>query len=355
MDHASRRHRLASRLDDLQAEAFLVTRLPNVRYLTGFTGSNGHLVLTSTQGVFLTDSRYTEQSRHEVPDLRRQVYSAEFPARVSRACAELGVDRVAFEASGVSYKLYMELQATGIFLVPTTDEVEALRRVKEPEELKAVEAAQAIADQAFEAIVGRLAEGVSEREIALQLDTSMRRLGADGLAFETILAFGESSAEPHHAPSDRSLVRGDVVKMDFGCVVDGYHSDMTRTVSYGEPPAELRDVYDVVRTAQQLGVDSARPGMAAGELDGLVRDVIQEAGYGEHFGHGLGHGVGLEIHEAPWLRSGGKDVLELGTVVTVEPGVYLEGLGGIRIEDMVALTSDGSRALPSTTKELLVL
>ncbi len=377
VDHAARRRRLASRLDELQAGAFLVTRLPNVRYLTGFTGSNGQLILTSTDGIFLTDSRYMEQARHQVPDLRRDMYSAEFASRASEACEELGADRVAFEASGVSYKLYSDLVATGIDLVPTTDEIENLRRIKEPDELKAVEAAQAIADQAFQAIMGKLSEGATEKGIALDLDSTMRRLGADALAFETILAFGENAAEPHHSPSDRSLARGDVVKLDFGCVIDGYHSDMTRTVAFGkldfgcvidgyhsdmtrtvafgEPSAELRDIYEIVRTAQQLGVDSARPGMSGEELDGVVRNVIKEAGYGDKFGHGLGHGVGLEIHEAPWLRSGAKDVLDPGTVVTVEPGIYLEGVGGIRIEDMVALTAEGCRVLPSTTKELLVL
>jgi len=355
VDHAARRRRLASRLDELQAGAFLVTRLPNVRYLTGFTGSNGQLILTSTDGIFLTDSRYMEQARHQVPDLRRDMYSAEFASRASEACEELGADRVAFEASGVSYKLYSDLVATGIDLVPTTDEIENLRRIKEPDELKAVEAAQAIADQAFQAIMGKLSEGATEKGIALDLDSTMRRLGADALAFETILAFGENAAEPHHSPSDRSLARGDVVKLDFGCVIDGYHSDMTRTVAFGEPSAELRDIYEIVRTAQQLGVDSARPGMSGEELDGVVRNGIKEAGYGDKFGHGLGHGVGLEIHEAPWLRSGAKDVLDPGTVVTVEPGIYLEGVGGIRIEDMVALTAEGCRVLPSTTKELLVL
>ena len=355
VDHAARRRRLASRLDELQAGAFLVTRPPNVRYLTGFTGSNGQLILTSTDGIFLTDSRYMEQARHEVPDLRREMYSAEFASRTSQACMELGADRIAFEAAGVSYKLYSDLLATGIDLVPTTDAIEQMRRIKEPDELRAVEAAQAIADQAFEAIVGKLSEGVTERAIALDLDSTMRRLGGDALAFDTILAFGESAAEPHHSPSDRSLTRGDVVKLDFGCVIDGYHSDMTRTVFFGEPLAELRDVYEIVRAAQQLGVDNARPGMSGDELDGVVRNVITEAGYGDKFGHGLGHGVGLEIHEAPWLRSGGKDILDPGTVVTVEPGIYLEGVGGIRIEDMVALTAEGCRELPSTTKELLVL
>jgi Xaa-Pro aminopeptidase len=346
---------LASRLGDLQAEAFLVTRLPNVRYLTGFTGSNGQFILTPADGIFLTDGRYAEQARHEAPDLNRTVYSAQFARAFGEGCADLGVHTIAFEASGVSYKLYTELLATGVELIPTTDEVESLRTIKDPEELRAVEAAQAVADDAFEAIVLKLSEGVTEKEIALELDTIMRRLGADALAFETILAFGESAAEPHHTPSERALLRGDVVKMDFGCVIDGYHSDMTRTVFFGDPSADLRAVYEIVRTAQQVGVETARPGISGSELDGVVRGVIKEAGYGDQFGHGLGHGVGLEIHEAPWLRVGGKDVLAEGTVVTVEPGIYLAGVGGVRIEDMVAVTADGCRVLPGTPKELLIL
>jgi Xaa-Pro aminopeptidase len=332
-----------------------VTRLPNVRYLTGFTGSNGQLILTPGDGVFLTDGRYAEQARHETPDLLRTVYSGQFAPSFARACADLGVRTVAFESAGASYKLYTELLATGIDLVPTTDEVESLRTIKDPDELRAVEAAQAIADEAFEAIVLKLSEGVTEREFALELDTTMRRLGADALAFETILAFGESAAEPHHTPTGRALAPGDVVKMDFGCVIDGYHSDMTRTFFFGDPSADLREVYEVVRAAQQIGVDTARPGISGGELDAVVRGVIRKAGYGDQFGHGLGHGVGLEIHEAPWLRVGGKDVLAEGTVVTVEPGIYLDGVGGVRIEDMVTVTADGCRVLPGTPKELLVL
>ena len=355
MDHAARRGRLASRLDDLEAEAFLVTRLPNVRYLTGFTGSNGQLVLTKSDGIFLTDSRYMEQARHEVPDLRREKYSGDIAPPAARACRELEADRVAFEAAGVTYKLYTDLVATGLDVLPTTDEVENLRRIKDPEELRSIEAAQGIADEAFEVITGKLSEGVTEKEVAFELDSTMRRLGADALAFPTILAFGENSAEPHHRPTDRPLGRGDLVKMDFGCVLNGYLSDMTRTLAFGEPGARLRELYEIVQAAQKLGVDSARPGLSTGELDGLVRGVIVDAGYGDHFGHGLGHGVGLEIHESPWLRPGGGETLEAGSVVTVEPGVYLEGVGGIRIEDMVALTPEGCRVLPGTTKELLVL
>jgi Xaa-Pro aminopeptidase len=303
----------------------------------------------------LTDGRYAEQARHEAPDLNRTVYSGQFTRAFGDACAGLGVHTIAFEASGVSYKLYTELLATGVELIPTTDEIESLRTIKDPEELRAVEAAQAVADDAFEAIVLKLSEGVTEKEIALELDTTMRRLGADALAFETILAFGESAAEPHHTPAKRALARGDVVKMDFGCVIDGYHSDMTRTVFFGDPSPDLRAVYEVVRTAQQIGVETARPGMSGGELDAVVRGVITEAGYGDKFGHGLGHGVGLQIHEAPGINSAAAGTLLAGSAVTVEPGVYLPDRGGVRIEDTLVVGETTPDLLTQFPKELAIL
>jgi Xaa-Pro aminopeptidase len=355
VDHLGRRERLTERLPELEADAFLVTRLPNVRYLGGFTGSNGQLVLVPGGGVFLTDGRYEEQSRREVPDLERVVYSGELAPPFATACRTLGVARVAFEAAGVTYRAYTELGATGVELVPTNNEVEQLRWRKEPAELRQLEDAQAIADEAFEMVTAKLVDGITERDAALEIDIAMRRLGAEGPAFDTIVAFGESAAEPHHAPTDRPLSGGQLVKMDFGCVVEGYHSDMTRTVSFGDPPPRLREVYDVVRAAQQAGVDAVRAGVTGDQADRASRDVIREAGYAEQFKHGLGHGVGLEIHEGPSLRSGSKDVLPAGAVVTVEPGIYLEGVGGVRIEDMVEVTEDGGRVIPRTTKELVVL
>jgi Xaa-Pro aminopeptidase len=355
MDHPARRERLAARLSDLQAEAFLVTRLPNVRYLTGFTGSNGQLILVPGAGLFLTDGRYAEQSRHEVPDLRREVYSGEFAPPFSVACQSLGVTRIAFESAGVTHLTYTELVGTGVELVPTTSEVERLRWKKDPDELRQIESAQAITDEAFEIVTAKLVEGITEKDAALELDTVMRRLGADGLAFDTIIAYGEYAAEPHHTPTGRGLARGDLVKMDFGCVVGGYHSDMTRTVAFGEPTDQLREVYEVVRAAQQAGLGAVRAGVSGGDVDGAAREVIREAGYGDYFKHGLGHGVGLEIHEGPSLRTGGTDLLPESAVVTVEPGVYLDGVGGVRIEDMVQVTPDGCRVLPRTTKDLLVL
>ncbi|HEX9410359.1 MAG TPA: aminopeptidase P family protein [Actinomycetota bacterium] len=355
MDHAARRVRLASRLPELEADAFLITRLPNVRYLTGFSGSNGQVILTPEDGVFLTDGRYAQQSRREVPDLRRVTYRAEFAPRFAEACRGLGAGRVAFESAGVTHRTYTQLVEAGIGLIPTVEEVERLRRIKDPEERAALEEAQAIADQAFDRITGKLSEAVGEREVALDLDVTMRGLGSEAVAFDTIVAFGESAAEPHHRPTERPLSRGEVVKMDFGCVIDGYHSDMTRTVAFGELDGQLREIYDVVRRAQQAGVDAVRPGVSCEEVDAATRDPIKEAGYGDQYGHGAGHGVGLEIHEAPWLRPGGDDSLLEGTVVTVEPGIYLEGRGGVRIEDMVEVTAERGRVLARTTKDLVIL
>ncbi len=352
VDHSRRRERLFARLPKLEVDALLVTRAPNVRYLTGFTGSSGQLLM-GPEPVFLTDSRYEEQSRREVPDLRRETYARDFVAAVAEACR--GAGRVGFEAKGVTYHTYQRLRATGLDLVPTNDEVERLRWVKDEEEVRLVREAQRVVDDAFEQFEGSLAAGLTEREVARRLEQDMRGAGAEAIAFDTIVAFGENAAEPHHHPADRPLRPGDLVKLDFGAVVDGYHSDMTRTVAFGEPESRLREIYELVAAAQRTGVLAARAGVAGGEVDRAARSVIEEAGYGDRFGHSLGHGVGLEIHEGPSLRKGSEEVLPEGTIVTVEPGIYVPGLGGVRIEDMVLVEADGSRPLPSTTKELLIL
>jgi Xaa-Pro aminopeptidase len=354
VDHGLRRTRLASRLVELQADAFLLTRLPNVRYLTGFTGSNGQVLLTPDDAVFFTDGRYTEQARHEVPDLERVTYLDGFLEPVVQAAGRLGVGRLGFESDGVTFRSYQDLLASakGMELVPVGGEVERQRWVKDPDELAALDRAQGATDDAFDAIVGRLRDGVTERELAFELEAEMRRAGAERPAFDTIVAFGPDAAEPHHEPTDRGLARGDVVKMDFGALVDGYHADMTRTVAFGEPPGELREVHELVRTAQQAGIDAVRAGATGAEVDAAARSVIEDAGHGERFTHGLGHGVGLEIHEGPRLRRGSDDPLPAGAVVTVEPGVYLPGVGGVRIEDMVEVRNDGCRVLPRSGKDL---
>lgn len=348
---------MAARLAELEVEGLFVTRLPNVRYLTGFTGSNGQLVLTagSGQARLLTDGRYTVQSAREAPDVERRIYSDDLPGEFGKACADLAVGRVAFESHGVTHEQYVRLSGGPATLVPTVGEVEAIRWVKDPGELEMLRAAQSAADASFLAVLERLDEGVSERQVARLLEDGMRDAGADGPGFETIVAFGPDAAEPHHQPVARELRRGDVVKMDFGAIVGGYHSDMTRTVAFGDPGGTLREVHDVVRRAQAAGIQAVRAGVTSAEVDAAARGVVEEAGYGRAFSHGLGHGVGLEIHEGPFLRAGGQDVLPEGAVVTVEPGVYLEGVGGIRIEDMVEVTAAGSHPMPTSGRELMIL
>jgi Xaa-Pro aminopeptidase len=356
VDHQLRRDRLAARLPELAVDALLVTRLPNVRYLTGFTGSNGQALITAVGdgSVFLTDGRYTEQSRREVPDMKRGMYLSDFPKTFGEACRDAGASRVGFEAAGVTYKLYEQLSAAdGLSLVPVGEEVERLRWAKDREEIALLDRAQAITDEAFERIQPKLVEGITERDVALELEWAMRQSGADGLSFDSIVAFGESAAEPHHHPSDRALQPGDVVKLDFGALFEGYHADMTRTIAFGEPPAELREIHDVVARSQQAGIDAVRASATGREVDAASRQVIADAGYGDAFSHSLGHGVGLEIHEGPTLRSASEDVLPVGAVVTVEPGVYLPGVGGVRVEDMVEVTENGRRVIGTSSRELI--
>ncbi len=358
MDHGLRRARLARRLGELELDALFVTRLPNVRYLTGFSGSNGQVLATADGTVFFTDGRYEEQSRHEVPDADRVIYLDGFPP-VGEHAAASKTSRIGFESEGVTYRYWERLREhlEGVELVPVGPEVERLRRVKDAEELELLARAQEAADVAFERVVlgGGLREEITERELALALEIEMRRAGADDTSFWTIVAFGEQAAEPHHDPTERPLRRGDVVKLDFGALVEGYHSDMTRTVAFGEPPARLREIRDLVAAAQRAGIDAVRAGVSVAEVDLAARRVIEDAGLGREFPHGLGHGVGLEIHEDPRLRWDGTDDVPEGAVVTIEPGVYIPGLGGVRIEDMVEVTAEGCRPIPRSTKELVVL
>jgi Xaa-Pro aminopeptidase len=278
------------------------------------------------------------------------------PGAFGQACRDAGASTVGFEAAGITYRTYQQLSETdGIELAPVGPEVELLRWAKEPDELRLIDRAQAITDEAFERILPKLVEGVTERDVALELEWSMRQSGAEGVSFDSIVAFGESSAEPHHHPGERDLRRGDVVKMDFGALCQGYHADMTRTVAFEEPPRELREIHDLVRRAQEAGVAAVRPGITGKEPDAVAREIIQEAGFGDAFSHSLGHGVGLEVHEGPTLRTTSDEVLPIGAVVTVEPGVYRPGLGGVRIEDMVEVTEDGCRVIGSSTRELVIL
>jgi Xaa-Pro dipeptidase len=352
-----RRNALAERCAELGVDALLISTLANVRYLTGFTGSSAMAMVGPAGSVFFTDGRYDEQSRHEVPDLPR-VASMENPAgAILDHASGLGIRRLGFERHTVTVAQLgrWEDRLEGIQLTGVGEEVERLRWVKDAEELALLRSAQDASDRAFEDILEVLVVGITERQTAAQLELAMARHGADATSFDVIVAFGEHAAEPHHHPCHRALAEGDVIKMDFGALVAGYHTDMTRTVAFGEPVAELRKVHDVVAAAQQAGIDALRPGVLAGDVDRAARSVIEDAGYGDRFTHGLGHGVGLDIHEGPSLRRDGDDVVPAGAVVTVEPGVYLPGLGGVRIEDAVAVSEDGPEPLGVSTRELIEL
>jgi Xaa-Pro aminopeptidase len=358
VDHALRRARAAEALPALGIDALLVTHLPNVRYLTGFGGSSGQLVLGASSAVLLVDGRYTEQAAREAPDVERRTCLDGYLGAAVEAGAAFG-RRVGFEREAVTFGEWERLRGAAGDLepVPTEGVVEALRNVKDDEERALIAAAQEAADAAFDRVVlgGGLREGVTEREVALELEIAMRRAGADALGFDPIVAFGEDAAEPHHEPGARELRRGDLVKLDFGGEVGGYRSDMTRTIAFGEPDGRLREVYELVARAQTAGVEAVGDGSVASDVDAAARAVIAEAGLGEAFSHPVGHGVGLEIHESPIMRSSCGTVLRAGAVVTVEPGVYLPGVGGVRIEDMVEVTPDDRRVIPRTSKELIVL
>ena len=313
-------------------EAFLVTQPENRRYLSGFTGSAGTLLLTAAEAYLLTDFRYVEQSRAQAPlvDIRQYQTMTDTLAELVDL---LGIRQIAFEADHVTHSDAQELaEKVPVDWVSTTGLVSKLRWVKDEREIEHIAKAAAIADEALAEIMPMIKAGVTEREIALELEFAMKRRGSEGLAFNSIIASGPNGALPHAVPTDRRLVDGDFLVMDFGAVWQGYRSDMTRTLVIGTPTEKHREIYEITLEAQLAGLAAVAPGKTGAEVDQVSLDVITLAGYGDMFGHGLGHGVGLAIHEGPTLSKRGQDPLAPGMVVTVEPGIYLPGWGGVRIE-----------------------
>lgn len=361
--HAHRREALRALLRSAELDALLVTNLINIRYLTGFTGSNAAL-LVSTAGeddtVFCTDRRYTTQSATQVPDLARVVDRASASALASRLGDQAArFRRSGFESQHMSVELYDTVSglAEGVRLVRTPGTVEQLRAVKDDAEIVALRSACATADRALADLLerGGVRAGRTERDVARELDSTMLDHGSAGPAFASIVATGPDSAIPHHRPTERVLAEGDFVKFDFGATIDGYHSDMTRMVVLGEPAAWQRELYDLVLTAQAAGRAAAVPATPTADVDTAARTVIEKGGYGAEFGHGLGHGVGLEVHEAPSLAGTGVGTLSAGMTVTVEPGVYLAEWGGVRIEDTLVVRDGECEILTRSTKELVVV
>ncbi len=361
---AGRLERLRERLGDVGVDALLVTSLVNVRWLTGFTGSAGVLVVGSARVVLATDGRYRTQSADQVAAagvadvVDIAVGGLEDQAAAIVAAVSPEGRRVGFEATQLTVSAHEQwaTRLSGSTLVPTRGVVEDLRVAKDAGELARMERAASIADAALADVLPALSEaGMTERRFAAELDHAMRLRGAEEPAFETIVAAGERSAMPHARPGSDPIRPGDAVVVDFGAVYDGYRSDMTRTFCVGgEPAGELAVVFSLVAEAQAAGVAAVAPGVTAGAVDAVCRDRIASAGYGERFEHGTGHGVGLEIHEAPSVAPGSTAILTPGTVVTVEPGVYLPGAGGVRVEDTLVATEVGARALTRFPKSVPV-
>ena len=363
--NASRRAALAASAAVGEADAIIVADLNNVRYLTGFTGSNGAVLVWTGQSRdgdrISTDGRYVTQVAEQSPDLIAAI-SRDCPSELLRTVAEQRPGaRVAVEGHVVTVAAFARLTELaaelGLHLWPVVDAVEELRISKDAGEVELITSACAIGDAALAALVerGAIAAGRTERQVARDLEWAMYERGADAVAFETIVAAGEWSAVPHHRPTDTVLAVGDLVKIDFGAVAGGYHSDMTRTFVLGEPQSWQREIYDVVATAQQAGRDALAVGTDLAGIDAAARTVIADAGYGEYYVHGLGHGVGLQIHEAPGIGAAASGTLPDGATVTVEPGIYLPGRGGVRIEDTLVVSDTGATSLTTTSRSLTTL
>jgi Xaa-Pro aminopeptidase len=350
----SRADRVAARLGERDVDLLLVSDLVNIRYLTGFTGTNALAVVGPDTRRFITDFRYVERAKAEVDGFDRERAPQEFAEALKDGWPD-GPVRLGFEDQHVSVRQHGRLRALlpeRIELVAAGGLVEAERVRKEPGEVERIRAAAALADDIYAWVREQGVVGRTEREVALALEEEMRRRGATGPSFPSIVASGAHGALPHAEPRDVEIPAGVLVTLDLGAQVDGYCSDCTRTWATGELDDDLHEIYDLVLRAQETALDAVRPGPTGREVDAVARDIIAAAGHGEHFGHGLGHGVGLEVHEAPRLARSGQDALEPGNVVTVEPGVYVPGRGGVRIEDLVVVTENGRDVLSASVKAL---
>lgn len=352
-----RLEKLRKKLAGLGVDAFLTFTPANRRYLSGFTGTSGYVVVTQDQAVFLTDSRYTEQARAQCPAFTVVDHGNTFWDSLAQQLAKLGARRLGFEKRHLTVGWLEDAQrkVPGVEWIGTEAVVEELRLVKDDGEIARIRRAQELADELFAQLVAELRPGMTELQVAHKLLMGALAAGASGMSFETIVASGWRSALPHGTASDKVIEAGDLVTIDFGCVLDGYVSDMTRTVVMGTATERQREIYQLVLKAQEAGIEAIRAGRSGREVDAIARAVIQEAGFGDNFGHGLGHGVGLEIHEEPRLSPLGRHVLEPGMVVTVEPGVYIPGWGGVRIEDLIVVGDDGPINLTRTPKHLMEL
>ncbi|WML45275.1 aminopeptidase P family protein [Neobacillus sp. PS3-40] len=349
-------NKLRSNFSTAGIDGLLITSPYNRRYIANFTGSSGAVLISMDQAQFITDFRYMEQAAKQCQGFEIIKHSGSIPDEVATQAKKLGIQKLGFEedyltfSSVKSYEKVLEAE-----LIPISGLIEKLRLIKTDAEIKILKVAADIADAAFKHIIEFIRPGKTELDVSNELEFFMRNAGATSSSFDTIVASGLRSALPHGVASDKVIEKGDFVTLDYGAYYNGYVSDITRTVAVGEPVAKLKEIYDIVLNAQLLGMDGVKPGMTGKEADALTRNYITEKGYGEYFGHSTGHGIGLEVHEGPALSVRSDIVLEPGMIVTVEPGIYVPGLGGVRIEDDTMITVNHNEALTHSTKELIIL
>jgi len=337
-------------------EAILLTSEYNRRYMTGFTGTAGVAIITQEHAVFITDFRYTQQAQKELVGFEIVQHSKPIMEEVGAQLEKLNIKSVGFEKDHMSYAMFEIYQkAIKADLIPVSGLVEKIRLIKTEQEIKILKAAANIADAAFEHIITYIKPGKTELEVSNELEFFMRKQGASSSSFDIIVASGLRSALPHGVATDKIIETGDFVTLDFGALYNGYVSDLTRTVSVGEPSSELKEIYQIVLDAQLKSLAEIKPGMSGIEADAVARDYIKAKGFGDAFGHSLGHGIGLEVHEGPGLSFRSETILEEGMVITIEPGIYVPEIGGVRIEDDTIVTSSGNEKLTHSTKELLIL
>ncbi|CQR46799.1 putative peptidase [Paraliobacillus sp. PM-2] len=348
--------KLRAVLNENKLDALLITNPFNRRYMSGFTGSAGVLLITEEKERLITDFRYTQQASDQAPSFEIIEHKQPIIKEVASQLRTLGIKRIGFEKSNVTYAMYEQYEKEAeVEWIPTEGMVETIRLIKTEDEISVLKEAARIADAAFEHILTVIKPGVTEIEISNELEFYMRKQGATSSSFDIIVASGYRSALPHGVASNKKIENGELVTMDFGALYGGYCSDITRTVAVGEISDQLKEIYDTVLQAQLKGVNGIKAGMTGKEADALTRDYITEKGYGEYFGHSTGHGLGLEVHEQPALSFKSNQFLEEGMIVTVEPGIYVPNIGGCRIEDDIIVKKDGNERLNHSPKELIIL
>lgn len=353
----NRRSRLKPFFEEYALKALLFTDLRNIRYLCGFSGSEGALLLAENHAWFLCDSRYTAQAAEEVQGAEVRECAAFRLDSIVALAQEFGLGRIGFEAAHTTVSAFRKMseKLTGVELVELGSNLDEIRICKDQAEIELLSSVARLSSSSLTAVLGNIKPGVREIDIALSLELEMRRRGAAGKAFDFIVASGVRGSMPHGVASDKIIQSGDLVTIDFGALKDGYHSDETVTVACGKPDNRAQEIHSIVKAAHDRAIEAVKPGINCKDLDEVARSYIRDKGYGEYFGHGLGHGVGLEIHEMPTLSPRSASVLEEGMTVTIEPGIYIPGFGGVRIEDTVVVTSDGCSVITSADKQLLVL